>query len=77
MTTTTMCWMFAAMGLVFVAVVFAMRMSYEKYCIRTHKPFRSWLREDESVDYRSWPYPYRKRKYIYSNCEDDNPPKCE
>lgn len=25
---------------------FAIRMSYEKYCVRTRKPFRSWLGKD-------------------------------
>ena len=31
---------------VVVAVgVFAIRMSYEKYCIRTRKPFHSWIKD--------------------------------
>ncbi len=25
--------------------VFAIRMSYEKYCIRTRKPFKSWIND--------------------------------
>jgi len=27
------------------ACTFAIRMSYEKFCIRTGKPFKSWLGE--------------------------------
>jgi len=30
---------------VVAAGVFAMRMSYEKYCIRTRKPFLSWIKD--------------------------------
>jgi hypothetical protein len=28
-----------------VGVVVALRMSYEKFCIRTGKPFRSWIKD--------------------------------
>ena len=37
--------------LVIIALTgFAMRMSYEKYCLRTRKPFRSWLPPFERFD---------------------------
>lgn len=35
-----------AMVGVIAACIFAMRMSYEKFCIRTRKPFRSWLGDE-------------------------------
>ena len=40
---------YIALGGVLLAVVasavFALRMSYEKFCIRTGKPFKSWIKE--------------------------------
>lgn len=34
---------FAMLALVIGLSIFAVRMSYEKMCIRTRKPFKSWL----------------------------------
>lgn len=31
--------------LIAALMVLAMRMSYEKYCIRTRKPFKSWIKD--------------------------------